>query len=153
MFKESEISLSRIFWIDTTQVKIPIHSRLGFPGSADWLSAAAGYLGTCTKLLRRDKYPYEQKKCHRYTHFRCSLTPHNACWLASSASTRYHVRLGAVPLEAGRHYSISPALIAYMFPMKGSGLALLGHRRGGSPGGQSNCSLVLLSFTYSRFLL
>lgn len=108
-------------------------------------------MGASAKRLRSAKYRDYKTNHHRRVRFRCDLTSHNAGWPASPPPTRRHVSLWTVPLEAGRYWVVSLAVIAYIFLVKGSDLALLGNRSGGSPGGQSNRfpgSLVIDSLTF-----
>lgn len=111
-------------------------TRLWCSGFADPLSAGPRNMGPYARCLRGARHREQQKNHFRCACFGCSLAPHNACWPASLAPTRFHVRLGAFPLEAGRQWGYSSTLIAYMFPVKGSDLALLRNHRGGAPGGQ-----------------
>jgi hypothetical protein len=101
-------------------------------------------MGAYARRLPRASYREHQKNHLRCARFRCGLTPYNARWPASPASTRPHAWLGAVPLEAGRQWTLVHPDCLFLFPVKGSDLVILGDYRGGAPGGQCDHPLVLL---------
>jgi hypothetical protein len=77
-----------------------------FSGSADSWYAGPRDMGAYARRLPRASYREHQKNHLRCARFRCGLTPYNARWPASPASTRPHAWLGAVPLEAGRQWTL-----------------------------------------------
>jgi len=56
-------------------------------------------MGPYARCLRGARHREQQKNHFRCACFGCSLAPHNACWPASLAPTRFHVRLGEFLLE------------------------------------------------------
>jgi hypothetical protein len=132
---------------DIALVSIPIHPPRDFRLQDLSLSADPRDMVAYPECLRCSKYRDYHKNHRRRVRFGCRLMLHNACWPAPLALSWHHVRLGAIPLEPGRGCGVaSPALIAYIFPMKGSDLALLGNRRGAPANGQSDRCLTCPAF-------
>jgi hypothetical protein len=145
-------SYMRVICIDIALVSIPIHPPSDFGLQDLSLSADSRDVVADPERLQCSKYRDYHKNHDRPVGFGCRLMLHNACWPASLALSRHHVRLGAIPLEPGRWCGIAaPALIAYMFPVKGSDLALLGNSSGTSPSGQSDRCLTCPAFDSLSF--